>query len=249
MKRPFAILSCLLCLFALPCRPLPAATTDLRALVRHVEEQYQGSSAHALLTMQVSTAHWNRTLEMEAWSLRRDDVLVRILAPAKDRGVSTLKVGKEMWNYLPRVDRVIKIPASLMGGSWMGSHLTNDDLVKSSHVDEDYTFRLLEETPAHILIECFPKPEAAVVWGKIVYEINKPQMVPGRIDYFDEARRRVRTIVFDQVRTVDGRPIPLRMTVLPLDKPGEKTVLTYRSLTFGVPLDPGFFSLGRLRKR
>ena len=97
--------------------------------------------------MQVRTANWERTLEMESWSLGRDYFLVRILEPAKERGVATLKRDREVWNYLPKVDRTIKVPPSMMGGSWMGSHITNDDLVKASHVDEDYTFRLLEEEP------------------------------------------------------------------------------------------------------
>jgi len=229
--------------------PQAAPALDLPALIRDVEQQYHGTSSHALTTMQVRTVNWERTLEMEAWSLGRDYFLVRILEPAKERGVATLKRDREVWNYLPKVDRTIKVPPSMMGGSWMGSHITNDDLVKASHVDEDYTFRLLEEGPGHWLIECLPRPEAAVVWGKIVYRLRKQPRVPEQIDYFDEEQQRVREIRFDDVRKLGDRIVPLKLTVTPLDKPGEQTVLHYRDLVFGVPLDQGYFSLRSLQQR
>ena len=222
---------------------------DLQALIRQVETQYRGHSSHAMARMEVSTEHWQRSLDMESWSLERDRFLIRILDPPKERGVSTLKVGTEVWNYLPKVDRVIKIPPSMMGGSWMGSHITNDDLVKESEVDQDYTFTLLEETPTSWRIKCMPKPEAAVVWGMLVYEIEKANKLPLRVDYYDEDLEKVREIVFDDIQTVSGRTIPLRMTVLPLDKPKEKTVMTYRDIEFDVSLPADFFSLRTLKAR
>lgn len=228
--------------------PGPGLALDLGALIRDVEQQYHGTSSRALTTMQVRTEHWERTLEMEAWSLGRDYFLVRILEPAKERGVATLKRDREVWNYLPKVDRTIKVPPSMMGGSWMGSHITNDDLVKASHVDEDYTFRLLEEGADHWLIECLPKPDAAVVWGKIVYRLRKQPRVPEQVDYYDEEQRKVRELRFADVRRINDRTVPLRLTVVPLDKPGEMTVLHYRDLAFGVPLDQGYFNLRSLQK-
>jgi hypothetical protein len=226
----------------------PARALDLAALVREVEQQYHGVSSHALTDMTVRTANWERTLSMEAWSLGRDYFLVRIVEPAKERGVATLKRDNEVWNYLPKVDRTIKIPPSMMGGSWMGSHITNDDLVKANHVDEDYTFRLLAEDDWHWLIECTPKPEAAVIWGKIIYRLGKQPRVPLQIDYYDEEQERVREIRFDAVQRLGNRTVPLRLTVTPLDKPGEQTILHYRQLTFDLPLERGFFNLRSLQK-
>ena len=228
--------------------PLPAWPVELAELIRDVEQQYHGTSSHALTTMQVRTTYWERTLEMEAWSLGRDYFLVRILEPAKERGVATLKRDREVWNYLPKVDRTIKVPPSMMGGSWMGSHITNDDLVKASHVEQDYTFRLLEESPDHWLIECTPRPEAAVVWGKIIYRLRKSPRVPEQIDYYDEEKQRVREILFSDVRTLGDRTVPLKLTVTPLDKPGEQTVLHYRDLTFDIAIDQGYFNLRSLQQ-
>ncbi len=227
---------------------IPAQALDVKALIREVEQQYHGASSRALTSMQVKTANWERTLEMEAWSLERDYFLVRILEPAKEKGVATLKRYREVWNFLPKVDRIIKVPPSMMGGSWMGSHITNDDLVKANHIEEDYNLRLLEESATHYEIECLPKPEAAVVWGKIVYRVNKEPRVPERVDYYDEEMVRVREIHFDDVQQIGDRIVPLRLTVLPLEKPEEKTVLQYHELVFDLDIDETYFSLRNLKK-
>ena len=222
---------------------------DLRELIRTVEQQYTGQSSISEVEMTVVTGHWERHLYMESWSLGRERFLIRILAPIKERGVATLKVENEVWNYLPKVDRVIRIPPSMMGGAWMGSHITNDDLVKANHIDQDYDFTLLEETNESWRIEGIPKPDAPVIWGKIIYQIFKEQLVPSQIDYFDEEGILVRQILFDDVQTVSGRTIPLKMTVVPLEKPKEKTVMHYRKLQFDVDLKKDFFSLGNLKGR
>lgn len=167
----------------------------------------------------------------------------------KERGVATLKVERDVWNYLPKVDRVIRIPPSMMGGAWMGSHITNDDLVKANHIDEDYDFTLLTEDAQRWSIQGIPKPEAPVVWGKIVYILQKEPLPPIEVDYFDEEGLPVRRIIFDDVQTVSGRTIPLRMIVLPVEKPEEQTLMHYRQVQFDVELAESFFSLGQLKGR
>ncbi len=235
------------------CLILLAGTTvaafDLAALIRKVEQQYNGNSSAVELEMTIKTGHWQRTLSMESWSLGRDRFLTRILAPAKEKGVATLKVDREVWNYLRKVDRVIRIPPSMMGGAWMGSHITNDDLVKANHIDEDYSFSLLQEDEHDWIIAGIPKPEAVVIWGKIVYQIRKEPLVPVEIKYFDEEGVLVRRILFEDIQTVSGRTIPLRMQVLPQEKPDEMTVMQYRKVEFDVDLDESFFSLGQLKGR
>ena len=226
----------------------PVFALDVEALVRQVEQQYMGASSRAQTTMLVKTSHWERSLEMEAWSLDRDYFLVRIIEPAKERDVATLKRFREVWNYLPKVDRVIKVPPSMMGGSWMGSHITNDDLVKANHIEKDYNLRLVEETETYFLVECLPKADAAVVWGKIVYRISKTPQVPEQVDYYDEEMVRVREIHFDDVQQIGDRIVPMRLTVLPLEKPDEQTILHYRELVFDLPLDETYFSLRNLKK-
>lgn len=244
MTRIIILLSSLLLML-----PTAAVALDLKELIRHVENQYIGVSSHARATMQVKTENWERSLTLEAWSLGRDHFLTRILEPSKERGVATLKVYKEVWNYLPKVDRVIKIPPSMMGGAWMGSHITNDDLVKASHVDRDYELTLLQETDTVWHIGCLPKPEAAVVWGKIIYVVEKANRGPILVEYFDEEMIKVREIRFDDVQTLGSRIIPFRMTVQPMDNPEERTVLQYQRIDFDIPIEKNFFSLRYLKSR
>ncbi len=246
---PGFIKAALLLLILLGVSATPVPALDLGELIRRVEQQYSGESSQIEVEMTVKTRHWERHLTMETWSLGRERFLVRILAPVKERGVATLKVERDVWNYLPKVDRVIRIPPSMMGGAWMGSHITNDDLVKANHIDEDYDFTLLTEDAQRWSIQGIPKPEAPVVWGKIVYILQKEPLPPIEVDYFDEEGLPVRRIIFDDVQTVSGRTIPLRMIVLPVEKPEEQTLMHYRQVQFDVELAESFFSLGQLKGR
>jgi len=221
---------------------------DLPALIRKVETQYQGDSSHARVLMEIKAEYWKRTLKLESWSEGRDMFLARIESPAKEKGVATLKVDQEVWNYLPKVDRVMKIPPSMMGGAWMGSHLTNDDLVKANRIDQDYTFNLLEEDEQGWLIEALPKPDAPVVWGKLVYRVNRTPLVPVRISYFDEEMVEVRQIHFDDVKQVGDRWVPMRMLIKPLEKE-EQTLLQYQQIEFDQTLPPNLFSVRSLKRK
>ena len=222
---------------------------DAQELVRQVETQYQGETSHSTMHMEVVTDAYSREMTMEGWSEGRDKFLARILAPKKDEGIATLKIGDEMWNFLPKIDRLMKIPSSLMGDSWMGSHLTNDDLVKENKIDELYTFATEKVENGIASIICTPKPDAAIVWDKVVYRIDIDKKIPTDITYYDEDGKLVRTMLFDQVEKVSGRWVPLRMKIQPTDKPAEMTVLTYSNIEFDIKLSKDLFSVRSLRGR
>jgi outer membrane lipoprotein-sorting protein len=225
-----------------------AEETEVQALIRRVETQYQGRTSHAVAHMKITTEYWSREIVMEMWSRGRDTFLARILSPKKDEGVATLKIGGEMWNYLPNIDRLIKIPSSMMGESWMGSHLTNDDLVKENQVDKLYDLTLKKEG-GEAEVTGIPKSEAPVVWGKLVYRIEMKRLIPLFIDYYDEENRLVRKITFDRVKEISGRAVPLHMVVQPVDKPKERTELTYTKLEFDIKLSDDLFSIRSLRRQ
>lgn len=227
------------------------AQRSAREIVDEVDRLLRGDSSYGVTAMEVVTEHWSRSMEMEVWSLGTEYALVRITAPKKEAGTATLKVDDQIWNYLPRVDRTIKIPASMMMGAWMGSHFTNDDIVKESRIIEDYDIEIGfegerdgEEVWEFILT---PKPEAAVVWGRIVEEVRKRDMMPTWVRYYDEDGELVRTMNFYEFEVMGGRLVPTRMVMEPIDKPGERTVLHYSELEFDVDIDESFFSLRSLR--
>ena len=233
-------------LSALPA--VAAESVDARALIQEVETKYRGETAYAVMRMRIRTAAWSRELVMESWSRGRDDFLAEIREPAKERGIRTLKVGEEIWNYLPRIDKLMKIPSSMMGDAWMGSHVTNDDLVQDSKIEDLYEFSVAWADPATAAIEATPRPDAAVVWGRIFYVVDRQRQVPVEIRYDDEDGVAVRRMVFADVRRIGERWIPMQMTVIPLDKPNEATEIIYETLRFGEPVAADRFSLRALRR-
>lgn len=198
--------------------------------------------------MTIATPRWQRTLELRAWMERPKRSFIRILGPAKEKGIGSLRIGSEMWNYLPNVERTIKIPPSMMLQPWMGSDLTNDDLVKSSSVIDDYTHRMLREEDGAWVLELLPRPESAVVWGKILYWIRKQDFVPLKEEFYDERGTLVRTMTFSEVRLVGGRSIPTRWQIRPADKPGTSTTFVIRSAVYDRPLGAEIFTQRNLQK-
>jgi outer membrane lipoprotein-sorting protein len=253
MRRPQSTLSLTLSALLLLAVAAPARAQTAREIVDRVDRMLRGASSRADIAMEIATAHWSRTLEMRAWSLGTEYALIRVTAPPREAGTTTLKVGDEVWNYLPRVDRTIKIPPSLMMGAWMGSHFTNDDLVKESRIIDDYDIAIgFEGDREGVAVWEFtltPKPTAAVVWGRIVEQVRKADLMPTWARYYDEGGTLVRTMTFSDYRTFGSRLVPTVMTVRPEDKPNERTVIRYRALEFDVRLTPDFFSLRNLQAR
>ncbi len=237
--------------------PLGAAhaqsAPSAREIVDRVDRMLRGNASRGDVVMEIATEHWTRSLEMRVWSLGTRYALVRVVAPPREAGTATLKANDEVWNYLPRVDRTIKVPPSLMMGAWMGSHFTNDDLVKESRMIDDYDIAIgFEGERQGVAVWEFdltPRPEAAVVWGKIVMQVRKADLMPTWARYYDERGNLMRTMTFGDYRTMGGRLVPALTTVRPEDKPDERTTVRYRSLEFDVPLTPDFFSLRNLQAR
>lgn len=231
--------------------PVAGPTPSLApgAILDRIDDLYRADSSHGTLTMKVVTAHWTRALDLELWSKGKDESLIHITAPAKERGTATLKVGPNIWNYLPNVKRVVKVPSSMMGGSWMGSHFTNDDLVKASRMSRDYDVTMDASAPAdEIVMTCVPKPSAAVVWGKLVVAVRRADLMPLSIAYYEEHGKLARTLTFTDVTKLGGRQIPAVTRIVPADRPGESTELRYQSLTLGVALPDDLFSLRSLQR-
>lgn len=234
---------------------LPAAAGEpvtAKELLDHVDDLYRSNSSYGTFTMKVATEHYTREMKMEAWSKGKDYSLIRILAPQKDRGMSTLKADNNIWNYLPKVKRVIKVPSSMMGGSWMGSHFTNDDLVKESRMAEDYDYEITfqgERSGVNVIdLTLIPKPDAAVVWGKVVVTVREEDWIPLFVDYFDEDMVLSRRLTYSDIREMGGRRLPVEMRVVPEDKPGEYTEIIYDEIEFDLDLSDDLFSLRNLQK-
>ncbi|MBN2301941.1 MAG: outer membrane lipoprotein-sorting protein [Lentisphaerae bacterium] len=231
-----------------------AASDDLSPteIIRRSDELLRGENSYSQMEMTISRPHWTRTVIMEGWSSGADNMFVRVLAPKKERGITFLKKGREAWNYIPAIDRVIKLPPSMMLQSWMGSDFTNDDVVRADSMVEDYTHRLLDkpivEGAPCWTIEAIPKPDAPVVWGKVVFTVRQSNYVPIRVDFFDEDSCLVKFYVTSRIRKIEGRELATEFTMHDALKDEHKTSIVYNSITFKPELKPDTFSLKNLKQ-
>ena len=227
-------------------------SAEATAIVKKIDELYRSETSEAEMEMEIVTPHWQRTLRMKVWTQGMDRTFIRILAPAKEKGVATLRLGAEMWNYLPNTNKVIKIPPSMMMSSWMGSDFTNDDLVSEFTLLEDFRYRLItpEDAVAGLLyIEAVPREDLPIVWGKIVTAVRAEDYLPVWDKYYDEKDKLMRVIHFKDVKFFDQRKIPVTMELIPQNKEGHKTVIRYLAISFDKKLDESTFSLRNLQTR
>lgn len=231
--------------------PIFAFTQSAFEIVKKSDELFRGKQTYGEISMTVVNPNWTRTVKMKIWSLEPDYALVYVSDPPRDKGTVTLKRKNEVWNWLPSIQRVMKIPPSMMLQSWMGSDFTNDDLVKQSSLINDYEHRLVGEEKINDTlcwkIEAVPKADAAVVWGKLILWITKSGFQQLRIEFYDEDGHLKRTFIGSNMKNFDGRLLPATWEMIPEGENGKKTILEYHHLTFNVSLSTSFFTEKNMR--
>jgi outer membrane lipoprotein-sorting protein len=232
-----------------------AAGLDVKDLVDRGNKALRGDSSRGRLTMTIETPDWKRSLEVEGWNKDRTMAFIVIRAPAKERGETTLRRKNEMWLWMPKVERVIKIPPTMMHSAWQGSDFTYEDIVKADSIVKDYTHKLLstknEDGRTVYRIEAMPKADAPVVWGKIITDIalyDDQSVVPLLEEDYSERGELIRTITLSDVKIMGGRRVPSKLVCVPALKKGQRTTLVYQELEFDLPLTDDFFSYQRLQK-
>ena len=217
-----------------------------------MDDNSRGKTTTSAMTMTIVRPDWQRSISMKNWSKGRDYSLVIITAPAKDKGQVFLKRNTDMWNWVPAIDRVIKIPSSMMSQSWMGSDYTNDDLLRESSIVKDYTHTITGSEifggyDCHI-IELIPLPEAAIVWGKVTMWISKKEYLNLKTEQYDEDGALVNTQTLSAIKKIDGREIATLIDIVPADKKGNKTTIEITDIAFDKPIDDGFFSQQNMKR-
>jgi outer membrane lipoprotein-sorting protein len=226
-----------------------APAQNVREVVRKIDELYRSNASSSEVEMAIVTPHWQRTIRMKIWTEGKEKTFIRITSPPKEAGVATLRLGSEMWNYLPRANKVIKIPPSMMMSSWMGSDFTNDDLVKEYTLLDDYDYEFTypqDARPDMIYVALKPKEGIPVVWGKIIVAAKKESYIPVWERYYDEKGRLMRIIDFKDVEQMGGRLIATVMELVPQNKEGQRTVLQYLRAEFDASLPDEIFTLRNL---
>ena len=223
---------------------------SVKELTSHIDSLYQADASHGRMTMAITTKHFSRTLELEMWSLGKEMNLAVIRKPAREAGTATLKTDEGLWNYAPRADRLMRIPPGLLSEGWMGSHFTNDDLMKQNRYETDYdtTVAWADHAGARVIrLTMIPKRSAAVVYTRIDFDLTAEGWLPLRAVFYDGGDA-VRTDAFKAVKAFGERRVPSVIQVTPHDKPGESTTVTYTSLTFGASVSKSLFTPRGLRR-
>ncbi len=226
--------------------------TDAKEIVRKADEKYRGSkSSYAEITITIERPSWSRQMSIKTWTMGEKYAMVLTTAPVKDKGTAFLKRDLEIWNWVPAVERTIKLPPSMMSQSWMGTDFTNDDLIKQSSIVNDYDHTIISEVVIDDLlcykIQLIPKPNAAVVWGKIITCIDKKEYMQMRVEFYDEYGELINTMKSYDIQELGGKILPTRIEMIPSDKKGNKTIMKYHVLKYDIPIDESFFSTSNMR--
>ncbi len=217
-------------------------------IIKKVDNNLQSDTGYSKIDMIMKTKRGTRTLELESWNEGTKKSFIKILAPKKDKGITFLKIDTAMWQYVPRIQKTIKIPSSMMMSSWMGSDFTNDDMAKESSIIEDYDTKIANETPSSYTLDLIPKEDAAVVWDKIVFEVQKKNFVPLKATYFDEDGKAVRELLYLDITKKGNRYFPVRWEMRTMDKPHNLTTILMKEVKFDIKLNPKMFTKRSLKR-
>lgn len=247
--RMFLLTSFLPVLFNMPLHAI-----DATEIIKKSEEAVRGDSQIASIEIVIKTRRWTRSLDLRSWENRLEKKsFSEITAPEKDAGNRFLLINQDMRQYVPRLKKDIKISPSMMLQSWMGSDFTNDDIIKESSITKDY-FHTLDGTETVDGHQCYrivlkPRPEAAVVWGKIVYYARKSDYLPVREEFYNEHGVMKKFMTCGEFRMMHDRVIPSSYRMQTVGKGDRYTQMNIRSVRFNEKIAPSVFTLQNLKRK
>ncbi len=224
---------------------------DADVLVKKANHNLLGKTSSGESTMRIIRPDWTREISMKFWSKGTDFYLIYITAPARDKGQVFLKRYNEIWNYMPSINRIIKIPPSMMGQSWMGSDFKNNDLLKQNSLVTDYTHKIVGREKINnyfcYKIELIPTQNSAVVWGKVYLWISRKGNMILKAEYYDEDLKLMYTELTGNIKKVGGRLLPMRMKMINNREVGNSTEFEYSNIIFDKPISSSFFSKSKMK--
>lgn len=217
-------------------------------IIKRIDQNMRGESVYSKVTMQISTQKHTRSMQIESWSKGKKKNFVKILNPSKDRGITFLSLDGQMWQYIPKIERTIKIPPSMMLQNWMGSDISNDDMVKQSSIVDDYNAKLLSKKGKIAIIQLTPKPNASVVWGKIVSKVDTTHYTGIEDKFYDENGVQVRVFRYANVKKFGKYYIPTKWTIKPSNNKGHSTTMTINQAKYDIPINSNYFTKSAMKR-
>ena len=228
-----------------------AHAQDAETILERVDEKARGASSKSEMVVETIRPGWTREMRIKSWTLGDDYAVILVTAPKRDAGTAFLKRDKEVWNWVPSIERTVKLPPSMMMQNWMGTDFTNDDLVQESSMIDDFESEIIRteiiDGREAWKIRLIPNEDANVVWAEIRTWIDKEEYVQLRSEFYDEDGWLASTLTFSDLRDFDGRILPGTMEMIPSDKEGHRTVIRTISTEFDVDLETRFFQTSTLR--
>lgn len=235
-----------------PCYEVNAQELTALEIIRKATDKLNGKSSKGAMKMTVVRSSWSREVSMKSWSMGDDYYMILVTEPVKDKGQTFLKRQTDMWNWMPSISKMIKIPPSMMGQSWMGSDFTNDDLVKMNSYVKDYTHKIVGTEELENLecykIELIPKPDAPVVWGKVLAWISKEEFYEMKLEFFDEDGELVNRQECFDIKQFSDRKLPSRLVMTPVQDEGQQTIIEILENDFNIDINESFFSQQNMKK-
>ena len=217
-------------------------------IMKKIDANMRGNNVTMVMKMSITSLGHSRTMKMQTWSQGNKKSFVKTLYPPKDRGITFLSLDNQMWQYIPKIERIIKIPPSMMLQNWMGSDITNDDIVKQSSIVEDYDAKILEKSGDMVAIELIPKEDAAVVWSKIISHINTSTYTSQKDTFYDEEGKEVRTFTYEKVQKFGKYYIPTYWKIQPSDKSDSFTEITLEDVEYDTDISEQYFQKSALKR-
>ncbi len=215
-------------------------------IIKTADSKLKGNSSYAEMSITIVRPKWKKKMNLKSWSKGTDYSVTLVTSPAKEKGSVFLKRKKEAWNYLPTIERTVKLPPSMMTQNWMGTDFTNDDLIKQSSMVIDYTHEIIGTEIIENLncwkLELIPIENASVVWGKLIVWIDKKDYMQLKTEFYDEDLEIVNRMVGSEINEYNGKKLPSKLEFYPLEDDGNKTVIKYNVWNFGVSIPENYFS-------
>jgi outer membrane lipoprotein-sorting protein len=235
-------------LFLLTSFTLLTAQQTATQIIKKVDENMRGTNVYMQMDMRITSQGHKRTMKMQTWAKGNKKSFVKTIYPPKDRGITFLSLDNQMWQYVPKIERIIKIPPSMMLQNWMGSDITNDDMVKQSSLVDDYDAKILKREGDYVTIELTPKEDAAVVWGKIVSKINTKTYTGMKDIFYDEDGLEVRIFTYEKVKKFGKYYTPTYWRITPSDKKGQFTEIIIKDVKYDSQISEQYFKKSALKR-
>ncbi len=232
--------------------PLRSYTQDAGEIIRKADEKFRGNTSYSEFSITIVRPRWSKEVRLKSWSKGSDYSVSVVTYPAKEKGIVFLKRKKEVWNYLPSIGRKVKLPPSMLLQSWMGTDLTNDDIIKQSSIASDYEHKIIGEEELQGLkcwkIELKPKEDAVVVWGKITIWIDQKDYMQMKVEFYDEDGFLVNSMIGYDPKMFGNKKMPSKYEIIPWEKEGNKTIIEYKKIDFDIPVNDQYFSINYMEK-